>query len=139
MRFPTSHVRTSPNQTIPKKAASRRLAPQLWGGNRLSWCDGRCVQGPGNVFCGMTDHVHDSTVSQLQTSEPRQCFLSLELHLAVLLPLLASIAQHDVWPGHSEAEEDLTSSPPSSSSFASFLKDLLAGVTEDEGCARCGT
>ena len=93
--------------------------PTDFGCYKLSWCDGRCVQGPGTYS---PRHADPRLLAITSDSDFVQASCSLQSELRTVLRDLLALASSRlvvpsivarVSPGH-KGHDDLTSSPPSS-------------------------
>ena len=109
--------------------------------SQLSWCDGRCVQGPGTY----SPRHSDPRLLAIPTSRSRvaDCdpdydrFSEISSPSRVGNPLYRPL--YDVCSPTHKGHDDLTSSPPSSGLSPAVSLECPCVATNDKGCARCGT
>src|SRR5215211_3849413 len=108
---------------------------------RLSWCDGRCVQGPGTYSPRHADPrllAIPTSRSRVADCDPDYDRLSeIGSPSRVGYPLYRPL--YDVCSPTHKGHEDLTSSPPSSGLSPAVSLECPFVATNDKGCARCGT
>src|SRR5699024_11987459 len=110
-------VTTSPQSLVPPSAAgSQKGYLTDFGCYRLSWCDGRCVQGPGTYSARHPDPrllAIPASCRRIAAYNPNwEWFCGIRSTSRFRCPLFHPLS-HVCRPGH-KRHDDLTSSPPSS-------------------------